>query len=406
MDENKGENTHEIGAKMVLERRYAIYDDAAGTLADIEDSAGRKSRPDVSQDVDRLYEQLRLSMAFLSREVKDRLDILRREVMDAERLADEDYSRIVSRVRHLHAALARLLSSSEMEPIEEILALDEKSVPAGPVQLKVYKDDQDDDDVQIAAEVGITAPPEPEPEFEAEVDEQVNVASPEMLVEERTPLDDALEMDDDPGARALEDKAAGYIRAKKFKKAVKAYGKLLDMYPDRASYHNDIGLAYRLSGANMSAVQHYRQAVNLHDEHPEQRTREYYNVFFNLGMALKSRAFELFAERKVQQAIDAYQEAVGAFIRYMDVSPDEIHRKSAQRQVELIGRDMDSLEKINRIVTGGERQIDFNRVRDKLRKSRKKETSESGGEEEGAVTEEEAMTESIREILVEEETGD
>jgi tetratricopeptide (TPR) repeat protein len=375
-EHDKNEETGAVSERMLVEKRYAIYEAAAGGIAAIEDAARKRDYAGAREKFDKLRADVRLSMAFLSREVVSRVEEMRAFLYENEKPGKDKaarfYAMLLEKTVLLHAAAARLLADTRMHTPEEVLGI----VPLYEPPAKEKK----------------PAKPAPPP---APVKK---MPPPPKKVKKTAPSKKELEQD-------YEDRALQAMNAKKYRRAAKYYRKLLDLHPDRASMHNDLGLSYRLSGDTARAVEHYRKAVELNDASPDKRSAEYYNVFYNLGMALKARALDRFTARKVKDSLDSFYEAVVAFERYCDTSPDKGRKRSATGQIARIRKDITSLEKMWRIISRGERKIDFDKVRIKMRESRKiKSASVEKIESETTPDEESILSETVEDVIREEET--
>jgi tetratricopeptide (TPR) repeat protein len=384
---------NDVAAQMLLERRYKIYDETVGVLADVEDAAVRGSQADVTADIEVLYNRMRLAMAFLSSEVRKRLDDLRVIPQSVAAMSPREFESVINAAAALHASLAKLLGNTKMEPLDEIIGTasvgDLESHLDNAVAGAILKPQTDEItlvgeaamvDVAITASGGkmkpkmsvISAASSPAP---------APIAPAPELHEERLapPVLPKIGFDNDPRVRELEDDAKTAMSEKKYKKAIKAYGKILDLYPDRAGVNNDLGLAYRMNNSTLFAIEHYKRATELNEQKPSERSGEYYNVFYNLGMALKSRALDLFTEKRLADALAALHDAINAFKKYIEVSPSAERKKLVAEQIKILLKDRMSLEKMRKIVSGGDRRSNFDRVRDRLRDVRLKSAASAGG---------------------------
>jgi tetratricopeptide (TPR) repeat protein len=134
--------------------------------------------------------------------------------------------------------------------------------------------------------------------------------TPAILIENATAANRAANIPEfvnvaQDGLLTLEVPAAGYYRIvdeasdlmtrKKFADAADAWKKALEIQPDEASVHYNLGLSLFQSGQAADAIEHYRRALQLSPEYPEAHN--------NLGSALSSLG-------RLDEAIGYFQRAV------------------------------------------------------------------------------------------------
>jgi tetratricopeptide (TPR) repeat protein len=125
------------------------------------------------------------------------------------------------------------------------------------------------------------------------------------------------------------------IGAKQYKKAVKHLKQAIRLDPERAVFHNDLGVVYGLLGLHEEAAAEYRSAVQLNEKHSARRTDEWTTSYYNLGIALRKLACEHEAPGQEGKALTFVNEAKAALDEYVKVTPGGpklgIARKASQQ---------------------------------------------------------------------------
>src|SRR5436853_3158950 len=100
----------------------------------------------------------------------------------------------------------------------------------------------------------------------------------------------------DGEARVLRHQGLELFKESRFQDAVETFKRAIQLKPDYAEAHNDLGMAYCRLNRNDEAIESFRQAIRLNPRLAE----AYYNLgtaYYNLG--------------RLQEAMTSFKQAVG-----------------------------------------------------------------------------------------------
>jgi tetratricopeptide (TPR) repeat protein len=258
-----------------MEKRCEVYTRTAGLVLEIEDALDAEDAEQARLLVEDVRRALRSALAFLTEEVVDGLEHV--ETL-AQALAQASLERATSDIEDLRDALTLLhvkLARSLRLPAPDLAEL-----------------------------VSLT------PRLRRKLEESRRAFEEKQrrrAVEEKT-------WDYEAVAREL-------IGARQYKRAVKQLKQALRLDPERAVFHNDLGVVYGLLGLHEEAANEYRIAVSLNEKNPDRRTDEWTTSYYNLGVALRKLAHEHDAPGQETRALGIVREAKGAFEEYLKVTP-------------------------------------------------------------------------------------
>jgi tetratricopeptide (TPR) repeat protein len=134
------------------------------------------------------------------------------------------------------------------------------------------------------------------------------------------------------------------IGAKQYKKAVKHLKQAIRLDPERAVFHNDLGVVYGLLGLHEEAASEYKNAVALNEKNASRRTDEWTTSYYNLGIALRKLASEHDAPGQEAKALSYVKDARNALSEYLKVTPGGPKLAIARKTMEQLGEDALILE--------------------------------------------------------------
>lgn len=284
--------------RLLMEKRCEVYTRTAGLVLEIEDALDAEDAEQARLLIEDVRRGLRSALAFLTEEVVDELEHV--EAL-AQGLAQAAPGRTPSKLEELRDSLVLLhvkLARSLRLPGEDLAQL-----------------------------VGLA------PRLKKKLD------------------DSRKSLEEKQRRRALEEKTWDYeavarelIGAKQYKRAVKELKQAIRLDPERAVFHNDLGVVYGLLGLHEEAASEYRAAVALNERHAERRTDEWTTSYYNLGVALRKLAAEHDAEGQETRALALVREAKGAFEEYLKVTPGGPRIGFARSVAKQLGEDVLILE--------------------------------------------------------------
>ncbi|HZU97510.1 MAG TPA: tetratricopeptide repeat protein [Planctomycetota bacterium] len=260
--------------RLLMEKRCEVYNKTAGLLMEVEEALDQEDLERGRLLLDDVRKALRGSLAFLTDEVYEELEHLEslaglaNQAMPAGSTSNED---LRDALTLLHVKLARSLRLPGQD---------------------------------LADIVGL--PPRLKRKLE-ESQKKLEEGKKRRDLEEQTWNYEAV-------AREL-------IGAKQYKKAVKHLKQAIRLDPDRAVFHNDLGVVYGLLGLHEEAASEYRKAVELNEKHADRRTDEWTTSYHNLGIALRKLAAEYDAPGQESKALAIVREAKAALDEYVKVTP-------------------------------------------------------------------------------------
>lgn len=242
--------TSELVGRVLVEKRFELYSRAAAVLLELEEVSSGVGPDDGRRALlllTDLRKVLRGGLALLTAEVHRELVHL--EEMsdawsdDASRAGAPDPQELRDRLALLHVTLARMLGSAALEPLETVVGLPPRLLQ----RLEAGRRDQD------------------------------ALARARGLEEE---------------CLRHEHEARDLVGRQQYARAARSLRKGLEIDPERAVFHNDLGVILSLMGRQDEAVDSYRRAVALNQRRPERRTDEWATTYYNLGTALRKSAAE------------------------------------------------------------------------------------------------------------------
>lgn len=234
--------TSELVGRVLVEKRFELYSRAAGVLLELEDVSPGLGADDGRRALlllTELRKVLRGGLALLTADVH-------RELVRLEELSDSspvDPQELRDRLALLHVTLARMLGSASFQPLETVIGL----------------------------------PPRLLHRLESERRDQDALARARTLEEE---------------CLRHESEARELVGRQQYARAAKVLRKGLEVDPERAVFHNDLGVVLSLMSRQDEAVDAYRRAVALNERRPDRRTEEWSTTYYNLGTALRKWAAE------------------------------------------------------------------------------------------------------------------
>jgi tetratricopeptide (TPR) repeat protein len=349
-------------ARLVMERRFALYSDAAPIIIEIEEGL-RAGDIRILERVGELDRILRSSLAFLTPAVSDALGRLRDSTKDALVGGRFDEDEVIQNISDLHLAMGQLLHDNILHEMTKILRLPTaqpatsgldlvEAPPAEPVP----------GEFKPPSAVPVTPP--------AKREKPPSARTKTTLIEAPPP--------NEIKAWKHQKKAQEFYEQENYKKAVKQYYRAIKLLPGQPSFHNDLGLALRKVGRTSDAIAEYRLAIDLANRYPDKRGEEWFNAYFNLGNALRAMADEELAQKNVDVALDAHRDSITAYIEFLNHDARSPNAAYAQKMVRNNQGDIRELERWMRIIRGGRpAKIDFGSIKKKLAEEREKAEAEA-----------------------------
>lgn len=296
------EPTSELVGRVLVERRFELYARAGAQLLELEEALGegdvRRTRL-LLTDLRRL---LRGATALLTgavyrellgiEELSEGLEVEPRgQTGGSERLLAE----LGDRLQLLHVHLGRMLRRPHLEELEDVLGL--------PSRLRHRLENERRDQDALAR------------------------------------------------GRALEEQclrheaeARDHVAGQQYARAARALRRGLQIDPERAVLHNDLGVVLSLMGQAGDAVDAYRRAVALNERRPERRTDEWSTTYYNLGVALRKWSAEALQRGERDLARERLGEARTALSEYARLVPSGPKTDEARRALDQITGQILSIE--------------------------------------------------------------
>lgn len=272
--------------------RQELYGRAASQLALLEELVAAALAEDYTRERRELAVIVKGGLALITPAILRELEALPRDLPPVEGFRPA--------AARLHCALARLLSSTLLEPPEEILDLS----PLARARL-------------------VTAAPTPEDRRDTE--------------RRRAQAED------------LAQEAAQWLGRKAYRRALRAYRRAVALDPDRPSLRNDLGLVLARSQRPAEACQEYEEALRLNDVHPERRQEDWVYTHFNLARAQLRLGQELFARRAAEEARASYRLAQRHFRAFAALAPAGDKQREALEQAAFAQEQIEFLERMTRL---------------------------------------------------------
>jgi tetratricopeptide (TPR) repeat protein len=343
--------------RLIVERRFALYADAAPVIIDIEEGL-RAGDLRILERVDELDRILRASLAFLTPAVTDALNRFRDSTKDTLVGGRFDEEIAVKSLADLHLALGNLLHDKQLHEMRQILHLpashvsEEVQGPSAPVTLE-QPGSEIRDLWPLKKSEPVKAPPAPKGK------KPPSARTKTTTIEAPPP--------NEIKAWQLQKKAQEHYENGKYKKSVKLYRRAIKHLPEQPAFYNDLGLALRKAGRFTEAIEEYNRAIELANRMPDKRGEEWYNAYFNLGNTYRALADKHLAARNIKEAIAAHKQSISAFIEFLNFAAGSSNAAYAQKAVRINQADIQELERWMRIITGGGRsKIDFDSIKAKL----------------------------------------
>lgn len=160
--------------------------------------------------------------------------------------------------------------------------------------------------------------------------------------------------------RALEEQclrheaeARDQVANQQYSRAARSLRRGLQLDPERAVLHNDLGVVLSLLGQVGEAVDSYRRAVALNERRPERRTDEWTTTYYNLGVALRKWAAEALHKGERELARERLSEARTALSEFARLVPDGTKAEEARRSLDQITGQILSIEASAVVGEGG-----------------------------------------------------
>jgi tetratricopeptide (TPR) repeat protein len=260
--------------RLLMEKRCEVYNKTAGLLMEVEEALDQEDLERGRLLLDDVRKALRSSLAFLTDEVYE-----------------------------------------ELEHVEALAGLANQAAPAGSSSTEELRDALTLLHIKLARSLRLPG------QDLADI-----VGLPARL--KRKLEESEKKLEEEKKRRALEEQSWSFeavarelIGAKQYKKAVKHLKQAIRLDPERAVFHNDLGVVYGLLGLHEEAAGEYRQAVQLNEKHAARRTEEWTTSYYNLGIALRKLASEHDAPNQEQRALALVLEAKAALDEYVKVTP-------------------------------------------------------------------------------------
>jgi tetratricopeptide (TPR) repeat protein len=266
--------TQDPAYRLLMEKRCEVYNKTAGLLMEVEEALDQEDVERGRLLLDDVRKALRGSLAFLTDEVYE-----------------------------------------ELEHLESLAGLANQAMPAGATNSEELRDALTLLHVKLARSLRLPG------QDLADI-----VGLPARL--KRKLEESQKKLEEGKKRRDLEEQTWNYeavarelIGAKQYKKAVKHLKQAIRLDPERAVFHNDLGVVYGLLGLHEEAASEYRKAVELNEKHAERRTDEWTTSYHNLGIALRKLAAEYDAPGQEPKALAIVREAKAALDEYVKVTP-------------------------------------------------------------------------------------
>lgn len=258
-------------SRVLVEKRCQVYSQVAGLHMDLEEALAEDDAERVRYLLRDLRRALRSALALLTDEIYRqllRIEGLAQRVPDAgQPLPGEVAEELTDQLQLLHVKLARALKHAGLQDMEQIVGLSSR------LRQRMAADHR-----ELDAEAKRN-------ELEAQ-------------------------------CWQLEAEARELVGGKNYSRAAKSLRRALRLDPERAVFHNDLGVVLSLMGRNEEALEYYRQAVELNERLAARRTDEWTTSYYNLGTALRRASLEALKARQTGLAADRMEEAQRAFGEY------------------------------------------------------------------------------------------
>ncbi|TET35658.1 MAG: tetratricopeptide repeat protein [Planctomycetota bacterium] len=342
--------------RLIVERRFALYADAAPVIIDIEEGL-RAGDLRILERVDELDRILRASLAFLTPAVTDALNRFRDSTKDTLVGGRFDEDAAVEALADLHLALGNLLHDRQLHEMRKILHLPashtSEEIPEPFVPAALEQPGRGIRDLwPLKKSEPVKAPPAPK--------EKKPPSARTKTTTIQAPPPNEIK------AWQLQKKAQEHYENGKYKKAAKLYRRAIRHLPDQPAFYNDLGLALRKAGRLTEAIEEYNRAVELANRMPDKRGEEWYNAYFNLGNTYRALADGHLVAKKIKEAIAAHKQSISAFIEFLNFAAGSPNAVYAQKAVRINQADIQELERWMRIITGGRQKVDFDSIKVKL----------------------------------------
>lgn len=234
----------------LIQKRCEIYSQVAQYLLTIEETLETREWEKLLDAFEKIRRIIRTSLPFLTEQIFFELERLEALILPHKNKpsglsADE----LKTRFAILHVQFSKALKSTETQDMEEILSLPK------------------------------------------EIRKQIKNSERELLdIKEETKKREQ--------ASELAREAEKFAEEKNFKRAVKNFQKAIQLWPDQAVYHNDLGVVYAYQNMLEKAMEEYQRATQINEQKPEQRTPQWTLTYFNLGKIYK-RLGDQILDRKI-----------------------------------------------------------------------------------------------------------
>lgn len=284
-------STQDPSYRLLMEKRCEVYNKTAGLLMEVEEALDHEDADRARILLDDVRKALRSSLAFLTDEVYE-----------------------------------------ELEHVEALAGLANQALPANSSNGEELRDALTLLHVKLARSLRLPG------QDLADI-----VGLPPRL--KRKLEESQKKLEEDKKRRDLEEQSWNFeavarelIGAKQYKKAVKHLKQAIRLDPERAVFHNDLGVVYGLLGLHEEAAAEYRIAVQLNEKIAARRTDEWTTSYYNLGLALRKLAAEHDAPGQEPKALALVRDAKTALDEYVKVTPGGpklgIARKTSQQLAE------------------------------------------------------------------------
>jgi tetratricopeptide (TPR) repeat protein len=267
---------HNDSLRLLIERRAEIYNKVAALIMDIESAMNLDDWERAHYHLEDMRRTLRVGLAFLTDEVYEALEHIEatcslgtgakntRKPDDTKELADQ--------LQLLHVKLSRSLKIPNFQDMEDIVGMDIRLKR----KLKANRKDL-----------------------------QAKIKHREVVEQ----------------AWGYEGQARDFLSNNQPRKALKSLLQAVRCDPKRAVFRNDLGFVYGLLKQSQKSVAEYRQAVEINQSFPAQRSEEWMTSYFNLGIALRKLSNQAYESNEDEKALAYGNEAICAFEDYLKVMP-------------------------------------------------------------------------------------
>ncbi|MCA8921845.1 MAG: tetratricopeptide repeat protein [Planctomycetes bacterium] len=258
-------------SRVLIEKRCEVYSQVAGLHMDLEEALADDDGERVGYLLRDLRRALRSALALLNDETYRQLvrveSLARRLPGGGEPLPGDLAEELTDQLQLLHVKLARAIKQPGLQDMEQIVGL------PGRLRQRMAADHR---------------------ELDAEAKRHELEAQ----------------------CWQLEAEARELVSSKNYSRAAKSIRRALRLDPERAVFHNDLGVVLSLMGRNEEALEFYRRAVELNETLTSRRTDEWTTSYYNLGTALRRASLEALKARQTELATERMAEAQRAFGEY------------------------------------------------------------------------------------------